>query len=132
MDAPDDYKRTVARVAEQLRDTYGAPISTATIISMVKEGAAMLEAFLIEVRDLLRHADVVHADETGLRVATHLAWVHAVSTGELTLYHLDPKRGTDAMDAMGVIEHLRGVLIYDGWGPYRSYDNLTHQLCNAQ
>jgi len=121
----------VARVAEQLRDTYGAPISTATIISMVKEGAAMLEAFLTQVRDLLRDADVVHADETGLRVATHLAWVHAVSTGELTLYHLDNKRGTDAMDAMGVIEHLRGVLVHDGWGPYRSYDNLTHQLCNA-
>jgi hypothetical protein len=36
------------------------------------------------------------------------------------------------MDAMGVIEHLRGVLVHDGWGPYRSYENLTHQLCNTQ
>jgi transposase len=121
----------VARVAEQLRDAYGAPISTATIISMVKEGAAMLEEFLAHVRDLLRDADVVHADETGLRVEAALAWVHAVSTGELTLYHLDKKRGTDAMDAMGVIEHLRGVLVHDGWSSYRSYENLTHQLCNA-
>jgi transposase len=121
----------VARVAEQLCDAYGAPISTATIIAMVKEGAAMLEEFLACVRDLLRDADVVHADETGLRVEAALAWVHAVSTGELTLYHLDNTRGTDAMDAMGVIEHLRGVLVHDGWGPYRNYENLTHQLCNA-
>ena len=121
----------VARVAEQLRDTYGAPISTATIISMVKEGAAMLEEFLAQVRDLLRDADVVHADETGLRVEAALAWVHAVSTQDLTLYHLDEKRGTDAMDAMGVIDHLRGVLVHDGWSSYRSYENLTHQLCNA-
>jgi transposase len=75
----------VARVAEQLRDTYGQPISTATIIAMVKEGAAMLEEFLTQVRDLLRDADVVHADETGLRVEAALAWVHAVSTGDLTL-----------------------------------------------
>jgi transposase len=118
----------VARVAEQLRDTYGAPISTATIISMVKEGAAMLEEFLACVRDLLRDADVVHADETGLRVEAALAWVHAVSTGELTLYHLDKARGTDAMDA---IEHLHGVLVHDGWSSYRSYENLTNQLCNA-
>lgn len=121
----------VARVAEQLRDTYGAAISTATIISMVKEGAAMLEEFLTQVRDLLRDADVVHADETGLRVEAALAWVHAVSTDKLTLYHLDHKRGTEAMDAMGVIEHLRGVLVHDGWAPYRHYDNVTHALCGA-
>ena len=121
----------VARVAELLRDTYGAPISTATILAMVKEGAAMLDEFLACVRDLLRDADVVHADETGLRVEAALAWVHAASTGDLTLYHLDEKRGTDAMDAMGVIEHLHGVLVHDGWSSYRSYDNLTHQLCNA-
>lgn len=121
----------VARVAELLRDTYGAPISTATILAMVKEGAAMLEEFLAQVRDLLRDADVVHADETGLRVEAALAWVHAVSTGDLTLYHLDEKRGTDAMDAMGVIEHLHGVLVHDGWSSYRSYENVTHQLCNS-
>jgi len=121
----------VARVAELLHDTYGATISTATIISMVKEGAAMLEEFLTQVRDLLRDADVVHADETGLRVDAALAWVHAVSTPDLTLYHLDEKRGTEAMDAMGVIEHLGGVLVHDGWAPYRKYDNVTHALCGA-
>lgn len=60
-----------------------------------------------------------------------MQWVHAVSTGDLTLYHLDTERGTDAMDAMGVIEHLRGVLVHDGWAPYRAYENLTHQLCNS-
>ena len=63
----------IARVAELLHDTYGAAISTGTIISMVKEGAAMLEEFLTQVRDLLRDTDVVHADETGLRVEAALA-----------------------------------------------------------
>jgi transposase len=92
-------------VAEQLRDTYGAPISTATIIAMVKEGAAMLEEFLPQVRDLLRDADVVQRRRDRPQGRGGLAWVHAVSTGDLTLYHLDKKRGTDGMDAMGVIEH---------------------------
>lgn len=121
----------VARVAEQLRDTYGAPVSTGTIISMVQEGAAMLEEFLARVKELLIASDVAHADETGLRVEAHLQWVHAVSTGDLTLYHLDAERGTAAMDAMGVIEHLSGVLVHDGWASYRNYENLTHGLCNA-
>jgi len=121
----------IARVAELLRDTYGAPISTGTIISMVREGATMLEAFLAQVKDLLSTSEVVHADETGLRVEAALAWVHAVSSTELTLYHLDHKRGTEAMDAMGVLEHLSGVLVHDGWAPYRKYDNVTHALCNS-
>jgi transposase len=121
----------IARVAELVRDTYGQAISTATIITMVNEGAAMLDEFLTQVRDLLRQADVAHADETGLRVEAHLAWVHAVSTEDLTLYHLDAERGKPAMDAMGVIEHLRGVLVHDGWASYRRYEHLTHGACNA-
>lgn len=121
----------VARVAELLRDTYGAPVATGTIVAMVQEGAAMLEEFLAQVKKLLIDADVAHADETGLRVEAHLCWVHAVSTTDLTLYHLDGERGTAAMDAMGVIEHLRGVLVHDGWASYRTYENLIHGLCNA-
>ena len=121
----------VARVAELLRDTYGAPVATGTIVAMVQEGAAMLEEFLARVKELLIASDVAHADETGLRVEAHLQWVHAVSTTDLTLYHLDTERGTAAMDAMGVIEHLRGVLVHDGWASYRTYENLIHGLCNA-
>jgi transposase len=121
----------IARVAELLRDTYGAPVSTGTIISMVREGAAMLEGFLAQVKDLLIGSEVVHADETGLRVQARLRWVHSASSPDLTLYHLDAKRGTAAMAAMGVLEHLRGVLVHDGWVPYRHYDQVTHALCNA-
>jgi transposase len=121
----------VARVAELLRDTYGAPVATGTIIAMVREGAAMLEEFLAGVKDLLIDAGVVHADESGLRVEAGLKWVHTVSTNDLTLYHLDEKRGTSAMEAMGVLEHLSGVLVHDGWKPYKTFDNVTHALCNA-
>ncbi len=121
----------IARVAELLADTYGAPVSTGVIVAMVKEGADMLEEFLAQVRGLLCSSPVVHADETGLRVEALLAWVHAASTTDLTLYHLDRRRGTNAMDAMGVLQHLSGVLVHDGWTPYRHYDNVAHSLCNA-
>ena len=121
----------IARVAELLVDTYGAPVSTGVIVAMVKEGADMLEEFLSQVRGLLCSSPVVHADETGLRVEALLAWVHAASTTDLTLYHLDRRRGTKAMDAMGVLQHLSGVLVHDGWVPYRHYDNVNHALCNA-
>src|ERR1035437_9667877 len=118
-------------VAELLADGYGIPVSTGTIMAMVHEGAKRLDAFLASLRDQLSHADVAHADETGLRVDASLYWVHSASTAALTLYHLDKKRGTDAMDAMGVLEHLSGVLVHDGWSPYRKYTAVSHPLCNA-
>ena len=121
----------VARVAELLRDTYGAPVSTGTIVAMVQEGGTMLGEFLSTVTDLLRGAAVVHADETGLRVEAGLKWVHSVSTTELTMYHLNAKRGKVAMDAMGILEYLRGILVHDGWASYRHYNNVVHALCNA-
>jgi transposase len=58
----------IGRVAELLRDAYGAQISSGTIVNMVSEGAEMLSDFLSQVKDLLRDSPVVHADETGLRV----------------------------------------------------------------
>jgi transposase len=118
----------IKRVAELMADGYGIPVSTGTIVSMVHEGATRLEAFLASLRDQLAHADVVHADETGLRVDASLHWVHSASTSLLTLYHLDKRRGTIAMDAMGVLEHLSGVLVHDGWAPYRKYTAVDHAL----
>lgn len=121
----------IKRVAELMADGYGIPVSTGTIVSMVHEGATRLEAFLGSLRDQLAQADVVHADETGLRVDASLHWVHSASTSLLTLYHLDKRRGRVAMDAMGVLEHLSGVLVHDGWAPYRKYTAVDHALCNA-
>jgi transposase len=121
----------VARVAELLADTYGAPVSTGTIVAMVKEGAGMLDGFLARVKDLLRASPVIHADETGLRVDASLTWVHAASSAELTLYHLDQRRGNAAMDAMGVFSDYRGVIVHDGWRAYGKYYKATHALCNA-
>jgi transposase len=121
----------IKRVAELLADGYGIAASTGTIVAMVHEGATRLEGFLASVRGQLAQADVVHADETGLRVEASLYWVHSASNASLTLYHLDKKRGSDAMDAMGVLEHLGGVLVHDGWSSYRKYTAVAHALCNA-
>ena len=121
----------IKRVAELMRDAYAIPVSTGTIVAMVQQGAEMLEEFLVSLREQLGESDVVHADETGLRVEASLHWVHSASTALLTLYHLDKRRGSVAIDAMGVLARLCGVVVHDGWSPYRKYTNVTHALCNA-
>jgi transposase len=84
-------------VAELPNDTYLISVATGTINAVVHEGAAMLDGFLGQVQSQLCTAQVVHSDETGPRVNARLAWVHAVSTKTLTLYHLDERRGVTAV-----------------------------------
>jgi transposase len=93
--------------------------------------AGNLGAPLEAIRKALAASDVLHADETGFRVAGRLAWVHSASSGKFTLITVHGKRGREAMDAAGVLPEFRGVLVHDCWAPYDTYAQLTHALCNA-
>ena len=48
----------------------------------------------------------------------------------ITLIDCHRRRGTLAMDDMGVIEGMHGIAVHDGWRSYRTYD-VVHALCNA-
>jgi len=128
----------LARTADTLADLLGAPVSVGTVAAMVAQAAAGLGSFTEAVRGQLADAPVVHFDETGLRVAGALAWVHSASTDTLTQVTVHPRRGIVAMRAAGVLPALNGVAVHDGWKPYRRYDRdpvtgrgVVHGLCNA-
>ncbi|MGH9029299.1 MAG: IS66 family transposase [Acidimicrobiales bacterium] len=118
------------RMAKLFSDVLGIEISTGALAAMVSEGGGMLGLFSDTVRDLLADAPAINFDETGGRVAGSLHWVHVACSSLYTLLECHKRRGTAAMDEMGVIEKMRGIAVHDGWKPYRSYD-VSHQLCNA-
>lgn len=118
------------RMAQLLKDVFGIEVSTGALATMVAEGGGALGLFLDAVRDLLADAPAVHFDETGGRVTGRLHWVHVACSTLYTLIECHERRGTVAMDAMGVIAKMRGIAVHDGWRPYRAYD-VVHQLCNA-
>jgi len=118
------------RMGQLFRDVLGLEVSTGALAKMVAEGGGALGLFLDVVRDLLQDAPAVHFDETGGRVEGRLHWVHVACSALYTLLECHQKRGTVAMDDMGVIAKMTGIAIHDGWKPYRSYD-VVHALCNA-
>jgi hypothetical protein len=119
------------RTAAALGELFGAPVSEGTVATMTKRAADGLDEFLSVVTDRLAEAEVAGFDETGLRVAGTLHWVHCARTSKYTLITCHTKRGTAGIDAAGVLSRFRGVAVHDAWAPYDTYLDVEHQLCCA-
>jgi transposase len=120
-----------ARVRELLADLFGQPLSVGTLVTMVQQCAQTLAPIEDVLKAEAQAAPVLHNDETGVRVAGRLQWVHVSSTATLTHYGVHTKRGTAATDELGILPVFRGVSVHDGWKPYQTYTACRHALCNV-
>lgn len=119
------------RTSEVLRDLFDCQISPGTIANNIGECAAELVETELKIKQKLRRSPVVHADETGLRVAKRGQYVHVASTPRLTHYAYDSRRGRAAMDEIGILPRYRGTCVHDAWWSYDYYTNCRHALCGA-
>jgi transposase len=121
----------VARTCELFEDLYGHRPSEAFVLSATHTLHHQLAPALSALRQQLTQADVVHADESGLRVEGKLNWLHVLSTPTLTHYAVHPKRGQAALHDIGLLSVYQGRAVHDAWASYFQFDNCTHALCNA-
>lgn len=120
----------VSRTGELMGDLFGLPLSDATVLAIHAEAKARLEPTVCAIGEALKTASVAHADETGMKVAGTLYWLHVLATTFLTWMGCHANRGKKAFDAFGILGEFVGTLIHDGWKPYRDLA-CTHALCNA-
>lgn len=118
------------RVQSLFADQYGIPLSAGSLVNFNREASERLEPFEGLAREWLLAEALLHADETSLNIDGKRHWLHVLSGTECTLLGLSPKRGTEAMNAMGVLPNFTGTLIHDHWKPYYTY-GCTHAACNA-
>lgn len=119
-----------ARTVDYFRDELQIPISAGSLNNFNKDAFDRLEYFEQWITKELVRQQLLHCDETGINICGKINWLHTVSNGLLTYYATHAKRGTEAMDAMGVLPAYQGVICHDHWKPYYRYD-CTHALCNA-
>lgn len=126
----DDHMMPVARTSQVMDDFFGLPISDGTIQVAKEEAAALLAPTVDRIGEACQLTPVLHADETGMRVAGKLHWLHIYATITMTWVACHAKRGTEAFEALGILPVYLGTLIHDGWKPYREL-LCKHGLCNA-
>jgi transposase len=119
------------RTARALAELSGIPLSSGTVAMVTARAAGQLGGFLERVRDNIATAEVAGFGETGFRVDGRLHWVHCARTGKYTLFMVHPRRGRQAMEAMGVLGRFAGVAAHDAWALYDTYAAPDHQLCCA-
>ena len=119
-----------ARASELLADLCGCTLSEGTLLTAIQACAASLEGTEAVIKAALQQAAVAHMDETGLDVAGKRQWLHVVSTASLTHYACHARRGSAAMDTIGILLAFEGTSVQDGWRGYWTY-GCEHALCNA-
>ena len=112
------------RVAQIMDDLFGVPISVATVENFSKTCAANVEQVVEQIETDLKVAPVKNADESGLRVAGKLFWLHMLGNEQCVYYYATEKRGDIKKD-------LEGVVVHDGFVSYYKLENIQHALCNA-
>ena len=113
-------------------DLYGHPVGEGTMVAATQEMAVAVMPANTQVKGQLRTAEpVVHFDESGLRVTGKLQWLHSASTERLTSYAVHTKRGSEAINAIGILPTLAGRAVHDHWQAYFTYPDIAHSLCHA-
>jgi transposase len=119
-----------ARASQLLRELLGIQLSAGSIASFVKSCHQQLAEVETSLKAALVKTNVIHQDETGLRVGTTRWWVHVCSTARLTHYAAHQSRGRKALDAIGIAPQFRGTSVHDGFRSYQGYC-FTQAWCNV-
>lgn len=118
------------KMATLFRQQYRLTVTRSGLVHAVHRAARQAQPTYTALCEQIRGSPVVTPDETGWRVAGHLQWLWAATTPTTTVYAIQPGRGyPEAASLLG--EDFAGVIVRDGWAPYRRFTSAMHQTCLA-
>jgi transposase len=130
----EQHHLPLGRVQQVLADRWGLRLARGALVGWIAQAARVLAPVERHIKDALARAPVLQHDETGVRRAGRLAWAHVTrgtSTSRRTPSAIHPKRGHEAMDAIGILPTSRGVSVHDGWDSDGVYPACRHALCTV-
>ena len=119
---------SLGKVQDLFARSFRLPVSRGALAQAMHRLARKLKPTYQAMTRHLRAARDVAADETGWRVGGLRNWLHAFVALQVTVYIIRPGRGfPEAAEVLG--EDYDGVLLRDGWAPYRRFLRALHQTC---
>lgn len=119
---------TIGQVRDILGSHLHTQISAGGLLAGWQRLAETLFPWYEQIGNEARHGAVLHADETGWRVAGQTYWLWCFCNDRCCYYLIDPSRGLPALQKF-FIEAFAGTLVTDFWGPYDSVIAGDNQRC---
>jgi transposase len=118
------------KIATLLHQQYDLMVTRSGLVHAVHRAARQAQPTYTALCAHIRGSPVVTPDETGWKVEGRLQWLWAVTTPDTTVYAIQPGRGYPEA-AMLLGDDFAGVIVRDGWAPYRRFTEAIHQTCLA-
>ncbi|NPV42661.1 MAG: transposase [Firmicutes bacterium] len=91
------------RLSEISSHIFGIPVSTGSLVNMVEQCHQQLEEAEKYIKEKLIASDILHADETGMRLNGKTNWLHTAGNEQYTYYASHKKRGSDATEEINIL-----------------------------
>ncbi|MCP4653097.1 MAG: IS66 family transposase [Candidatus Omnitrophica bacterium] len=125
------HMMSLNRIQKLVKTIINQVISEATMLKYVLQLHLALENWEKTAINQLLNSPAIHVDETSMRVDKKNHWIHVYSSGNVTLKFLQPGRGIEAIENIGIIPRYNGVIIHDCLAAYLSYNHCKHGLCGS-
>jgi len=120
----------LAKITRFYQQHFGLIVTPGGLVHALHRAARQAAPTYAALIDTVRQSPVVVPDETGWRVGTALHWLWVAATPTTTVYAIQPGRGFDEAAAL-LGADFSGILVRDGWAPYRQFTHAAHQTCVA-
>ena len=116
------------QVRQTVVEVFGVPASTGSIDAAIMRMSAVMADPWAELREAIGKAAVVHADETGWRLAGAQQWLWVAASALVACFRIDPSRSqAAAKELLG--EDFGGFVVSDRYAGYHFLEVLQQQLC---
>jgi transposase len=116
------------KVVRLLETSWGLQVARSTVARADARLANRLAPTYQQLLLRLRASAVVHADETGWKVAGRTAWLWVFTNDDLSVYTIDPTRAHEVVERI-LGEDFAGVLGCDCFLAYDALKTYTQSKC---
>jgi transposase len=119
------------KVRTLFHDLFGYDLNESTVLTNNQLLYDTLAPTEERIKEALLRSEVVHFDESGLKVDKTLYWLHVACSTIWTYFFVHQKRGKKAhTDSTSILHTFKNRAIHDCFGTYFGFMDCLHALCN--
>jgi hypothetical protein len=119
---------TLSQIVSVLSCHLHLTLTAGALVGMWRRLAEILSIWYEAIAEQARKSAVLHADETGWRVAGRTYWLWCFTSRRVTCYLIDRCRGSPVLKRF-FDEAFAGTLVTDFWGAYNRIVVAARQVC---